>query len=71
MSVCARDLSLSLVANSKKTTRQRKFTAGRGFISAPGGFHGVEEIGLVGQSNNIGGMRAIRRNTQLTAGMFL
>lgn len=35
MSVCARDLPLSLVANSKKTTRQRKFTAGRGFISAP------------------------------------
>lgn len=36
MSICARDLPLSLVANSKKTTRQRKFTAGRGFISAPG-----------------------------------
>lgn len=70
MSVCARDLPLSLVANSKNH-RQRNSLPGAVLFQPQSGFHGVEEIGLVGQSNNIGGMRAIRRNTQLTAGMFL
>lgn len=72
MSVCARDLPLSLVANSKKTTPSSENSLPGAVLFQPqSGFHGVEEIGLVGQSNNIGGMRAIRRNTQLTAGMFL
>ncbi len=72
MSVCARDLPLSLVANSKKNHPTAKIHRRARFLFQPqGGFHGVEEIGLVGQSNDIGGMWAIRRNTQLTTGMFL
>lgn len=70
MSVCARDPPLSLVANSKPPGSENSLP-GAVLFQPQGGFHGVEEIGLVGQSNNIGGMRAIRRNTQLTAGMFL
>lgn len=71
MSVCARDLPLSLVANSKKPPDSENSPPGAVLFQPQGGFHGVEEIGLVGQSNDIGGMWAIRCNTQLTAGMFL
>ncbi len=72
MSVCARDLPLSLVANSKKKPPDSENSPPGAVLFQPqGGFHGVEEIGLVGQSNDIGGMWAIRRNTQLTTGMFL
>ena len=71
MSVCARDLPLSLVANSKKPPDSENSPPGAVLFQPQGGFHSVEEIGLVGQSNDIGGMWAIRRNTQLTTGMFL
>ncbi len=71
MSVCARDLPLSLAANSKKPPDSENSPPGAVLFQPQGGFHGVEEIGLVGQSNDIGGMWAIRRNTQLTTGMFL
>lgn len=70
MSICARDLPLSLVANSKPPDSENSLP-GAVLFQPQGGFHGVEEIGLVGQSNDIGGMWAIRSNTQLTTGMFL
>lgn len=52
---------------AKKPPGSENSLPGAVLFQPQSGFHGVEEIGLVGQSNNIGGMRAIRRNTQLTA----